>query len=166
MTSTLMRPHSASLVFLLCALPACTRERSPAAAGAPVARVALDEFGRFDWIEGRWRGADGAGAPFFEAYHFLNDSTIRSYDYPDSTFTTASDSGVIRLRGDSVTSGGETPRWVAVRFDSVEAEFVAIGDSRRGFTWTYTGPGRWSARLRWDSAGVGRERVYQMHARP
>jgi hypothetical protein len=137
------------------------------AAGAPVAaRVTIGEFGHLRWLEGRWRGAEGDGAPFYEAYGFVDDSTIRSYEYTDSTLVTIRDSGSIRLRGDTVTSGGAAPRYVVVRFDTLEVEFAPLAGATNGFTWTHEGQGAWRARLTWDSAGTAKERVYQMRSMP
>jgi hypothetical protein len=132
----------------------------------PAARVTLAQFGQLRWIEGRWRGAEVGGTPFFEAYGFVNDSTIRSYVYSDSTLTIVSDSGIILWRGDSITSGREAAHYVAVRFDSVSVEFAPLGAATNGFAWIHAGPGAWRARLIWDSAGVARERTYDMRAIP
>ena len=153
--------------FTLTAVAACAGDRTGARRPTgPAARVTLAEFGQLRWIEGRWRGAEVGGEPFFEAYGFVDDSTIRSYVYTDSTLTTLSDSGTIRWHGDSVTSGREGPNYVAVRFDSVSVEFAPLGEAANGFTWIYAGPGAWHARLTWDSAGVPRERTYDMRAIP
>ncbi len=132
----------------------------------PAARVPLAEFRHLRWIEGRWRGSEVGGTPFYEAYGFVDDSTIRSYVYTDSTLTTLSDSGTIRWSGDSIVSGSDTPAYLAVRFDSVSVEFAPLGHSTNGFTWTHAGPGAWRARLTWDSAGRARERTYDMRSIP
>lgn len=149
------------------AVVACGGERAGTRMpSGPAARVTLAQFGQLRWLEGRWRGAEVGGTPFFEAYGFVNDSTIRSYVYTDSTLTIVSDSGTILWHGDSITSGREAPNYVAVRFDSVSVEFAPLGAAANGFTWIHAGPGAWRARLTWDSAGVVRERTYDMRAIP
>lgn len=167
-----------SFCFVLSALlvAACARDPgadtgsaqgSAGAAGANAAaavRVTLDEFGRLRWLEGRWRGAEGAGAPFFESYRFVDDSTIQQFAYADSTFSAVSDSGLIRLRGDTVTSGSPAPRYVATAISADSVHFAALPGAANDFTWRSVGDGHWTARLIWDSAGVRRDRVYDMRA--
>lgn len=161
-----------SLGIIALALSACTEDVVPD--GAPgtsadavqPARITAEEFGRLRWLEGRWRGAEGTGAPFFESYRFVDDSTIQQYSYADSTFAAVSDSGLIRLRGDSVTSGWPVPRYVATGISADSVHFAALPGRANDFTWRSGGHGRWTARLTWDSAGVARERIYDMRAVP
>jgi hypothetical protein len=160
--------HSALLFLAVFDLTACRRE---AASDTPretpaAARITVADFGRLRWLEGRWRGEGSEGPPFFEAYHFMDDSTIQSYTYADSTFASASDSGMIRLRGDTVTSGWPAPQYVTTALDSTSVHFAALPGAANDFSWHYTGPGAWTARLTWDSAGVARERIYEMRAIP
>lgn len=159
-----MAAHSVLLLVVAVALTACGRE----AAYVPptAARVTVADFGRLRWLEGRWRGNGNEATPFFEAYRFLDDSTIQSYTFPDSTFEAASDSGMIRLRGDTVTSGWPEAQYVAIAIDSTSVHFAALPGSANDFSWRYAGPGAWTARLTWDSAGVARERIYEMRAIP
>ena len=165
-----------SFCFVLSALvlSACARDTgadtggAQASSGAPVAnataavRVTVDEFRQLRWLEGRWRGAEGAGAPFFESYRFVDDSTIQQFTWTDSTFSAASDTGLIRLRGDTVTSGLPVPRYVATALSADSVHFAALPGATNDFTWRSVGHGHWTARLIWDSAGVKRERIYDM----
>ena len=160
------------LALIALALWACAEGAVPE--GAPStsadalqpARVTAEEFGRLRWLEGRWRGAEGAGAPFFESYRFVDDSTIQQYSYADSTFAAVSDSGLIRFRGDTVTGGWPVPRYVATAVSADSVHFAALPGAANDFTWRSGGHGRWTARLTWDSAGVARERIYEMRAIP
>lgn len=140
--------------------------RDAAPRETPVVRVTLAQFGQLRWLEGRWRGAEQAGAPFFESYQFLDDSTIASYTYGDSTFTTTVDSGRIQFRGDSVTSGWPVAERVATAMDSASIAFSAPAKGGNPYSWHAEGPGAWSARLPWDSASVALTRVYAMRAVP
>ena len=70
--------------------------------------VSPAQLAALDWLVGRWRGAMPDGAPFFEAYAMRDSVTIAKFDYPDSTFATPSDSGLLVLRGDTLFSGSPT----------------------------------------------------------
>ena len=96
----------------------------------------------------------------------IDDSTIRSFDYPDSTFSAPSDSGAIRLRGDTVFSGGTARQYVAVALDSTRVAFAPWRGATNDFTWQRDQAGGWSATLTWDSAGVAMKRVYEMRRVP
>jgi hypothetical protein len=165
-------PQNLALLAALLALGACGGERAPEAdttAQAPTpipARVSAADLERFRWLEGRWRGAEADGAPFFESYQFLDDSTIGSFTWTDSTMSVAADTGRIWLRGDTLTSGWPAPRRVATAVDSLSLHFSAPPGGGNEFTWRSTGPDSWEARLTWDSAGVPRERIYHIQRLP
>ena len=102
--------------------------------------------------------------PFFEGYRWVDDSTMRKYDFKDSTFSAPTDSSEIVLRGGKVRNGSERQSWVVVALDSVSARFAPQRGASNGFEWRRGSPGSWTARLTWDSAGVARERVYELRA--
>ncbi len=163
------RRRLAACAPIILVFAGCGGERTPPPDAAPAptpARVTVADLQRFRWLEGRWRGAVEGGAPFFESYQFLDDSTIGSFAWSDSTMTVASDTGRIWLRGDSLTSGWPTPQRVATALDSVSMHFSAPRGGGNEFTWRTTGPDAWEARLTWDSAGVPRERIYRMQRLP
>ena len=138
---------------------------TPAAAPAvTAASFSPTQFAQLKWLEGRWRGEGGGVPPFFEGYRWVDDSTIRKYDFKDSTFSAPTDSGDITLRGGQVRSGSAAQSWVAVALDSASVRFAPERGASNGFEWRRSAPGAWTARLTWDSAGVARERVYQMRA--
>lgn len=157
--SLLLHSFALALGMTLVACGAAERVRPPMPA-----KVTVAQFGQLRWLEGRWRGAEAAGAPFFESYRFLDDSTILSFSFADSTFTTVTDSGRMQLRGDTVTSGWPVPERVAIALDSASVAFSAPLRGGNGFSWHLEGPGAWTARLPWDSAGVARVRRYEMRA--
>src|SRR5512134_991605 len=161
--------HGPIRLAVLLMLAACGGEKAPAPDRAPApraARVTAADLQRFRWLEGRWRGAEAGGAPFFESYQFLDDSTIGSFGWTDSTMTVASDTGRVWLRGDTLTSGWPAPERVGLAVDSLSLHFGAPPRGGSEFTWRYVGPDAWEARLTWDSAGVPRERVYRMQRLP
>ncbi len=141
-------------------------EGDATASTARPASVSAEQFASLAWLSGRWRGAEGAGAPFFEAYVPETSASIRSYNYPDSTFGAPSDSGLLQLRGDTLFSGSPSMQWVATHLDSARVDFVPWRGASNRFTWQRTGVGAWTATLQWDSAGVPRERIYEMRATP
>src|SRR6267142_3541811 len=95
------------------AVTACSRPEAPSPPVATPAPVSLDQFQTLHWLEGTWRGTGPGVTPFYESYRYLNDSTIRSFSYPDSTFAEARDSGTIAWRSGQVTSGDSGFSWVA-----------------------------------------------------
>ena len=118
-------------------LAACARETpAPAdsaatqpAASAPAvqpASVSPAQLAALGWLAGRWRGALPDGAPFYEAYAIRDSVTIAKYDYPDATFATPSDSGVIALRGDTLFSGSPGMQWVATSIDSASSSLFTF----------------------------------------
>ena len=143
-------------------LAACDRGSAPPQS-TPL-DVSVEQFQQLRWLEGTWRGSGGGVSSFYEGYRWINDSTIRKYDFADSTFSTATDSGTIARRGGVVRSGSETVSWVVVALDSTSVQFAPERGAVNAFEWRRTAPDAWTARLTWDSAGVARERVYEMRA--
>ncbi len=141
-------------------LAGCAGEGAPPAE-APLA-VSTAEFAQLRWLEGSWRGSGGGVDAFFEGYRWVDDSTIRKFGFPDSTLATPSDSGDIALRGGTVRSGGPEREYVLVALDSSSVRFAPGRGAANGFEWRRTGESSWTARLTWDSAGVARERTYEM----
>jgi hypothetical protein len=155
----------ASLLLFACAaaslLAACESQSSRTVAAASVSPA---QFQQLRWLEGRWRGTGGGIDPFFEAYRWVDDSTIRKYDLADSTLAVVTDSGEIVLRGGTVRSQSPARAWVVEALDSSSVRFAPERNAVNAFEWRRTGAGEWTARLTWDSAGVPRERVYEMRA--
>ena len=162
---------------LLGAGAACARDRSEGAGGAADSAatetaaadiahlpVSVAEFGRLRWIEGKWRGQAAGAQPFYEGYLFLDDSTLRTYSYADSTVTTPSDSGDIRLRDSAVTTGSQGMQWVVTEFDSNRVHFAPVRNVRNSFTWVREGNDRWMAYLRTPASGdkPASETIYTM----
>jgi hypothetical protein len=133
-------------------------------ADAPVpASVTAADLQRLRWLEGHWRGTGESGNPFYESYRFLNDSTIQSHTFTDSTFAQAGDSSLIMLSGGELTSRGGGMEWVATEIDSAGVHFDPRENARNAFTWSRDSPTRWTALLRWvDADGASREMLYRM----
>ena len=151
-----------ALVLCTTVLAACeVRKELPP---TPPLTVSQSEFQHLRWLEGSWRGSGGGIDAFFEGYRWVDDTTIRKYGFADSTLAVISDSGDIALRGGFVRSGFAERSYVVVELDSARARFTPEGNASNGFEWMRTGPGEWTARLTWDSAGVPRARTYTMRA--
>jgi hypothetical protein len=126
-------------------------------------QVSSAQFQQLRWIEGSWRGTGGGVDAFYEGYRWTDDSTIAKYDYADSTLGMVTDSGTIALRAGVVRSGTERS-YVVVALDSTTVRFAPERNAANGFEWRRTAPDAWTARLTWDSAGVAKERVYELRA--
>lgn len=131
---------------------------------APGLDVSVAQFQQLRWLEGTWRGTGGGTDAFFEGYRWVDDSTIRKVDFADSTVAVVTDSGDIALRSNRVRSVSSTRSWVVVALDSTSVRFAPERNASNGFEWRRRAPGSWTARLTWDSAGVAKERVYEMRA--
>lgn len=117
-----------------------------AAQGASISREA---FASLRWLEGRWVGAGGGYAAFYEEYVFLNDSTIEQREFgSDSTFARASGRSTIEWRGGRVLKrrgAAAQSALASVRGDTARFESTVAG--RGGFTWMRRGPDAWQAVL-------------------
>jgi hypothetical protein len=151
----------ASILAAALALAACERAARPS---TPPLVVTAAQFQSLRWLEGTWRGSGGGFDGFYEGYRWLDDSTIRKFDFADSTLAVISDSGDITLRGGTVRSGSAASSYVVTALDSVSVHFAPERNVSNAFEWRLTAAGAWTARLTWDSAGVPRERVYEMRA--
>ena len=150
---------------------ACERARTPAgdtsatsASPAPQT-VTTAEFQQLRWLQGSWKGSGGGIDAFYERYTWVDDSTIRKFDIDGPAAAAAvKDSGDITLRGGVVRSGSPERSWIVVSLDSASVTFAPERNASNGFEWRRIAPDAWTARLTWDSAGIARERTYDMKA--
>jgi hypothetical protein len=170
-----MRTSAASVVASVLLLAACGRPdrqipvdtaAPPAGAPGPVVagKFTLDEFRRLRWLDGRWRGFMPDGNKFYEEYQVRDDSTIVKYGFADSTFSKATDTSRVQLRGGTVSNDGHNSRWVATRLDSTGIDFAPQQGATNHFTWAQESPTQWNATLRWtDKAGRPQTIMYALH---
>jgi hypothetical protein len=164
--------RSAVLPLLAVGLAAaCTTARTEtttAVSGTPrlivVATLTPADLARLRWIEGTWRGEGTDQAPFYERYHFTDDSTLVVDSFGDSTLAKVSESSRYELRGGHLANAGEGARWAAVRVDSSSASFIPIASARNSFVWRRDAADRWTALLAWPATTTEpmRERTYHM----
>jgi len=127
--------------------------------------ISQAQFQQLRWLEGMWSGSGGGIDAFYERYKWVDDSTIRKFDIDaPGASTVVKDSGDITLRAGVVRSGSPERSWVVVSLDSTSVTFAPERNASNGFEWRRTGAFTWTARLTWDSAGVARERTYEMKA--
>jgi hypothetical protein len=134
---------------------------NPAAPAQPApAKFALADFQSLRYLEGSWKGTMANGSAFYEAYHFLNDSTLLGAGVTDSTFQAKKDSSVIAFRDGAVTYTGSAV-YTAEKLDSTVVDFRA--SETYHFTWTREGDDAWKATL-YSTQDDGTERVtsYEM----
>lgn len=120
--------------------------------------VSTEAFEALRWIEGSWVGTGGE-EPFYESYTFVNDTTIRTRSYIDSTFSFAADSGFVTLSDSVLTLTGGEGVWVASEIDSAHVHFEPRLNALNNFTWTRESPRTWRAVLR---SSTGEETVFNM----
>lgn len=157
---------SAGAVGAVLSIAACNRadsERADTVRPAVPGTYTTTEFQRLRWLDGRWRGRTEDDKAFFEQYRFLDDSTIAMHAFADSTFTQASDSSRILLRGGTVVSQSASARWVAERLDTLGVEFAPDSGATNYFAWSKESPNSWTATLRWmDKEGKARRVAYAL----
>ena len=150
-----MRPTTLLLFAAMLTLPGCAPgDKSPTPAA-----VTPDQFKQLAWIAGRWQGAEAGGAPFFESYRMIDDSTIASTTWADASFSSATDSSRISLRNGEVTNG---PGYVVTAWSENSVHFEPRGTAVNSFTWQQESADRWTARLQWTQDGKPSERTYIM----
>lgn len=154
--------HSPAAILLL-ALLACTPAEKPKASTPPPpspATVPRADFRHISYLQGRWRGVDASGKAFFESYIALDDTTMRSFTFSDSTFTSPSESGRIRWASGQVRIDGGEVRWVATLWTADSVRFEPELGASNSFTWIRRSPDAWLARL--ETRGAPAPVVYEM----
>lgn len=131
-------------VFLLaaCSPSSDNRPGRDSSAGAapvipppPAVAVSPSQFSQLKWVEGSWRGTLPNGAPFFERYMPIDDSTLAMHSFPDSTFATATDSARVQLRADTVRNQGRNASWVVTKWDSTRVDFAPEWGATNTIVW-------------------------------
>lgn len=147
------------LILLFATLSACHwQPRAPDGT-----TVSLDDFRGLKWIEGKWIGSGTDSSLFAESYEYLDDSTIISRTWSDTSFAQVSDSSFLSLRHGGVTSGSGDFRWVLARWDRTGLHFEPRGKAGNAFVWFQESASSWTATLTWnDAEGKPQKRVYLM----
>jgi hypothetical protein len=146
--------------LLLVSLAACSRaadrpapDRLAADPHLP-ATIPVGDFQQLRYLAGSWRGDRDSGPPFFQRFVFLNDTTIRSFQYrQDSSFSTPAESTLIAWTGNRVRSGGPGGSWLATGWGPDSVRFEPEEGASNSFTWIRESQDAWTARL--DLAAPG-----------
>jgi len=128
----------------------------------PRQRFGTTDLPKLQWMEGRWRGTGPGEAPFYEAYHFANDSTLEITYYADSSFGRTTGTGRVYLSVGRIYHTTGPGQWGATKIDQTGAYFVPERNAHNTFAWTYESNDSWTSVLRSSATGQERVRVYRM----
>jgi len=130
--------------------------------------ISTSDLKSLRWIEGTWRGTGDVEKPFFERYHFENDSTLVVESFPDETLTKVEDVTRFELKDGQFGNLGEGSRWVATELDGKSITFEPVARARNTFRWERESEKRWKAVLNWPANGntPAKQKIYQMEALP
>lgn len=168
------------LVFVFAALltiSSCTRTTpsstpAPASPTPPAKKFSTADLGKLRWIEGSWRGTGDVEAPFYERYHFENDSTLVVDSFADEKFGKLSETSRFELKDGQFGNGGDGARWAATGIDDKSIFFEPTAKAQNSFRWVRVSaephPNAWKAVLNWPATGnkPAGQRVYRMERWP
>lgn len=131
-------------------------------------RITPDDLAKLRWIEGTWRGTGDVEAPFYERYHFENESTLVVESFEDEKVNKVTDVTRFELRDGQFGNRGEGARWVATKLDSKAITFEPVVSARNSFRWQRESENVWKAILDWPAtqSKPARQRVYNMERWP
>ena len=131
-------------------------------------RITTADLKSLRWIEGTWRGTGDVEKPFFERYHFENDSTLVVESFSDETLSKVDDVTRFELKEGQFGNGGEGARWAATQLDDNSITFEPVARARNTFRWERQSENVWKAILKWPANGntPAKQRAYQMERLP
>jgi hypothetical protein len=113
------------------------------------------DLARLRWIEGSWRGSGVDQAPFYERYHFENDSTLVVETLDSDKYDKVSDVSRFELKDGQF---GEGNRSAATEIGNDFIIFYSLGKGGNAWRWKRESKDLWQAIVDWP---VG-HRVYRM----
>lgn len=151
-----------------CAGTQSANRRGEGASQQTPKRISVSDLKRLRWIEGAWRGTGDVEKPFFERYHFENDSTLVVESFSDETLSKVEDVTRFELRDGQFGNWGEGSRWVAAALDDNAITFEPAARARNTFRWERQSEKLWKAVLTWPANGntPARQKIYQMERLP
>ncbi|THC43193.1 hypothetical protein [Massilia sp. Mn16-1_5] len=121
----------------------------------------LDDFGKLQFLEGRWQGQSSDGKAFYEQYDRPDQRTFRSRRFSDAGFTEHSDGSTISfLDGEVLSSWGEFT-WRASEIGAAHATFAPV-QAPTQFTWRRIDDNTLEARQRWSTDGNEQQLTIRM----
>jgi hypothetical protein len=130
--------------------------------GQPRTAFATSDFGKLRWLEGTWRGTAPGHEPFYERYHFVNDSTAEITYYNDASLSRPTGEGRVYLTVGRIYHTFGPGRWGATHVDSSGVFFIPQVNAHNTFAWHQDSPNSWTATLRTGLSGHARVTVYTM----
>ena len=121
----------------------------------------LDDFGKLQFLEGRWKGQSPDGRDFFEEYDRPDQRTFRSRRFGSEAFTEPSDGSTITfLDGEVLSAWGEFT-WRASEIGAAHAVFAPVNAPTQ-FTWRRLDERTLEAHQRWSTDGNEQQHTIQM----
>lgn len=127
-------------------------------------RFTASDLKKLRWIEGTWRGTGDVDKPFFERYHFENDTTLVVESFADETLSNVTEVTRYELKDGKFGNGGEGARWAATLIDDNSITFEPVARARNAFRWMKQSNDVWNAVLNWPATGnsPAKQKTYQM----
>ncbi len=127
-------------------------------------RISPGELAKLRWIEGTWRGTGDVEKPFYERYHFEDESTLVVEGLADETLSKVTEVTRFELKDGAFGNAGDGARWVATQLEDTAITFEPIARARNSFRWQRESKDVWKAILNWpaNDKGPARQRVYLM----
>jgi hypothetical protein len=132
----------------------------------PRAHFGTTDLPKLRWLEGRWVGTGPGEPPFYEVYHFVNDSTLEISYYGDAEFSRRTGTGRVYLSVGRIYHTMGAGQWGATKIDEKGAYFIPERNATNTFNWTYESADSWTAVLRSSATGQERVRIYSMKRVP
>lgn len=136
-----------------------TTTATPAPPITPKA-VTTADLQKLKWIEGTWRGTGEVQPPFFERYHFENDSTLIMEELADETLSRVTKTTSYELKDGQFGNG----RSVATALDNTSITFSPLIEDRNSFRWQSESKNLWKAILTLPATATApaKETIYRM----
>lgn len=167
-----MLKRAQSLLFIAAIISSAALFNITGCAGAKTAngmqegqtRFTAADLKKLRWIEGTWRGMADVDKPFFERYHFENDTTLVVESFSDETLSKVTEVTRYELRDGKFANWDAAARWAATRIDDSSATFEPVAGARNSFRWMKQSGNVWNAMLTWPATDTSpaKQKVYQM----
>jgi hypothetical protein len=113
----------------------------------PTKRFTPADLAKLRWIEGSWRGTGDVEKPFFERYHFENESTLVTESFADESFSKITEVTRFELKNGVFGNGGEGARWAATAIDETSVTFEPVAKANNSFRFQRESKDSWKAIL-------------------
>jgi hypothetical protein len=131
-------------------------------------RFTPEDLAKLNWLEGTWRGTGDIEKPFFERYHFENETTLVTETFSDDTLKKVSETTRYELKDGVFGNSGDGARWAATAIDENSVTFEPVAKARNSFRFQRESDDSWKAILSWPATAsqAAKERTYLMERWP